>query len=325
MAAEPFISIVVPAYNAEATLPGLIEAVLGQGHPGGMELVIVDDGSTDRTAEIVKHYPGVRYIRQDNAGPASARNLGAREAKGDFIFFTDSDCRPQRGWIAAMMDGFIKENVAVVAGSYGIANPSSALARVIHADIMFRHRVLMPLYPGAFGSYNFAVRRGMFEAVGGFNDRYRRASGEDNDLSYKIIANGGRILFLKDACVDHYHQESLPRYLKEQFRHGSWRVKMYMDHPGMMGGDGYTFWKDILEIPLAMAQAIIFFQPLAGLVLMGASLIFQVIFGRVIMGGWLSGAWAGVVLWLRALARAAGFVFGGIVFFGGRYFSREKI
>ncbi len=317
MAFEPFISVIVPAYNAQATLPDLIDAVTGQGYPGGLELIIVDDGSTDRTAEIIKRFPAVRYICQDNAGPASARNRGAREAKGDFLFFTDSDCRPRKGWVAAMMNGFRQEDVAVVAGSYGIANPSSALARVIHADIMFRHHVLMPMYPGAFGSYNFAVRRPVFDAVGGFNDKYRRASGEDNDLSYKILATGGRILFLKDACVDHYHQEALPRYLKEQFRHGFWRVKMYTDHPGMMGGDGYTFWKDILEIPLAMANAVVIFWPVPGFVVIAGSFLFQVIFGRVIAGAWPGCLWAGLVLWLRSLARAAGFIFGGVAFFGG--------
>ena len=66
----------------------------------------------------------------------------------------------------------------------------------------FRHRVLMPEFPKAFGSYNFMIRREAFEAVGGFNASYRRASGEDNDLSYKIIRREGRIFFRRDACVD---------------------------------------------------------------------------------------------------------------------------
>lgn len=324
MPAEPFISVVVPAYNAEATLSGLINAVLGQKYHGGVELVIVDDGSTDSTGEIVKQYREVRYVRQENAGPASARNRGAREAKGDFIFFTDSDCCPREGWIADMMAGFRQEDVAVVAGSYGIANPSSALARVIHADIMFRHHKLMPLYPKAFGSYNFAVRRGVFEAVGGFNDSYRRASGEDNDLSYKILAAGGRILFLKDACVDHYHPVSLPRYMKEQFRHGFWRVRMYLDHPRMMGGDGYTFWKDMIEIPLAVAQFAFFFWPIPGFVVVTGSLVFQFVFGRLMMCSWAGSLWAGVVLWLRAFARTAGFVSGGVVFLGMPMFKALK-
>ena len=267
MAADLLVSVIIPAYNAEDTLAAAIEAVCAQDAVARVELIVVDDGSTDTTADIVRRYPGVVYVHQDNAGPASARNHGARIAKGSILFFTDSDCSPERSWISKMLKGFAHESVSAVAGSYGIANTASPLARVIHAEIVFRHRVLMPDFPKAFGSYNVAIRRAVFEAAGGFNAQYRTASGEDNDLSYKIIARGGRIFFRRDACVDHYHQEALPRYLKEQFRHGVWRLKMYADHPGMMAGDGYTFWKDVVEVPVAAAHLFVFFCPVPVMVM----------------------------------------------------------
>ncbi len=257
MADDPLVSVIIPAYNAQATVAAAIEAVTAQRCTGGVELVVVDDGSTDATGDIVRRYPGVRYIRQDNAGPASARNRGAGEARGAFLFFTDADCRPQPGWVARMMQGFGCDDVAAVSGSYGIVNPGSWLARIIHAEIRYRHTRLMPRHPFFFGSYNVAVRHDVFRRAGGFNAVYRRASGEDNDLSYRIVAAGGRILFMADACVDHYHQESLGRYLREQFRHGFWRVKMYLDHPQMMAGDGYTFWKDIVEVPCVLGHGLL--------------------------------------------------------------------
>ena len=314
MAVEPCVSVIIPVYNAQDTIAAAIEAVLAQDFVGSVELIVVDDGSTDRTGDVVRRYAAAVYLHQDNAGPASARNHGARVSQGHVLFFTDSDCCPERSWISKMMQGFEHEGVLAVAGSYGIANPASALARVIHKEIIFRHRVLMPEFPKAFGGYNVAILRSAFEVTGGFNTAYRRASGEDNDLSYKIISRGGRIFFRKDACVDHYHQESLPRYLKEQFRHGVWRLKMYVDHPGMMTGDGYTFWKDVVEIPLAVCHVIAIFWMPALLALLFVFFAFEVLFGAVIMGFNTELFFAGCVFWLRSFVRAAGFLTGVIIF-----------
>jgi GT2 family glycosyltransferase len=258
----------------------------------------------------------VKYLSQPNAGPASARNCGVRHASGEILLFTDSDCRPEHGWIEKLVQGFSTEDVAVIAGSYGITNPESLLARIIHEEIRYRHEFLMPEFPKAFGSYNFAVRRSVFEEVGGFNTDYRRASGEDNDLSYKILKTGRRIRFLRDVVVDHYHQVDLGKYLKEQFRHGIWRVRMYIDHPDMAAGDDYTFWKDILEVPAVLAglAAVFFPGPVYAMVLIFVFFVFEIFFGIRMMRRIGAGAAAGIVFWLRAYARSAGFFIGAAKF-----------
>lgn len=246
---SPTVGIVIPAYNCEKTILNTLHAVLAQTH-ADIDLIVVDDGSTDKTAEIIHSVRGVRYIYQDNAGPATARNRGAQEVKSDLVFFTDSDCIPRKDWIERALGYFEDPSVAVVAGSYGIANPENILARCVHKEILYRHHRLMPLYPKVFGSYNFGIRKKVFEIVGGFNTSYRHASGEDNDLSYKILKAGYKIYFAKEALVDHYHPEKVKKYLREQYRHGFWRVRMYLDHPSMMKGDDYTFWKDRTEVGL---------------------------------------------------------------------------
>jgi len=244
------VSVIVPTYNRASLMPNLIEALLQQEHPA--EIIIVDDGSTDNTADIVRKYP-VKYVYQKNNGPASARNHGVKESSGDIVIFTDSDCIPQKDWISKLILGFTEDYIGAVAGSYNIANPESLLVNCIHEEIKLRHlRLKKKKYIKAFGSYNVAIRRHVFEKVGRFNENYRAASGEDNDLSYKILRGGFKIKFQESALVVHNHTERLWKYLKEQYRHGYWRMKLYRDFPNMTKGDNYTTFKDIIEILLAL-------------------------------------------------------------------------
>jgi glycosyltransferase involved in cell wall biosynthesis len=294
------VSVIIPAYNASATIGRALEALSKQNCFQPFEVIVVDDGSFDNTGTIVCSFPSVKYIRQDNAGPAAARNRGAGLAQGEFLAFTDSDCIPHEDWISQLMAGFGQPQVGVVAGSYGIANPESRLARCVYKEILWRHCHLMPDYPNSFGSYNFCVRKNVFEAVGGFDTGYRAASGEDNDLSYKITQSGWRIYFQRQALVDHYHPALVAKYLKEQFRHGFWRVKMYQDHPRMMRGDGYTFWKDIIEMPLGVCS-------LFGGVILLPFLIFEIICALIVMRCFFDGIFFGFVFLFRAFARLLGF------------------
>ena len=240
------VSVVIPAYNAERTIGEVVVQGLSQTRGSlQVELIVVDDGSTDDTAAIAES-AGATVIRQQNAGPAAARNRGWQSATGTFICFTDSDCIPKAGWLENLLDGFTDSDIGAVAGSYEIANPSSWLARWVQQEIMERHK-RMPPFIRAFGSYNVAIPRHVLQATGGFDPVYRRASGEDNDLSYRIIKKGWRIVFRPQAKVAHYHPEKLWKYLMEQYRHGFWRAKMYKDHPHMTGGDDYTRLRDRIE------------------------------------------------------------------------------
>ncbi|HLD69499.1 MAG TPA: glycosyltransferase family 2 protein, partial [Candidatus Omnitrophota bacterium] len=170
---DDLISVVVVVYNGEKTIAKTITAILRQDFSAELEVIVVDDGSTDRTPEILKTFPQIKFFRQINQGPAAARNKGAELVRGKIIFFTDSDCVPAPDWIKTNLAHYADPSVAVVAGSYDILNKESLLARCIHAEIIFRHQALMPRYPKVFGSYNFSIRKEVFNQVGGFNTDYR--------------------------------------------------------------------------------------------------------------------------------------------------------
>lgn len=314
----PSASIIIPAYNSESMIRMVLEAILCQ-TVLPMEVIVVDDGSTDRTGDLVCLFSEVKYIRQKNGGPAAARNRGAREAQGDILVFMDSDCRPQADWLERLLEGFTEKVIGAVAGSYGIQNPESLLARCVHQEICFRHRYLMPVYPHVFGSYNVGIRREVFFDVGGFDESYRNASGEDNDLSYKILEAGYKIYFQCSSKVDHRHPWRMGVYFREQFRHGYWRVRMYRRHPGMMKGDDYTFWKDIVEAPLALFFLVLLLAGIiypfsffwVGAVLSISTLTVIEIFYACKIGQSIDEVFLLVVMmFCRSFVRAMGFVLG---------------
>jgi glycosyltransferase involved in cell wall biosynthesis len=244
------VSVIIPAYNAERTIAECLFAVQQQSWRD-LEIIVVDDGSTDRTADIVRSFSGVHYIHQENAGPAAARNRGAAHAKGEWVAFTDSDCVPRADWIAKLMEK-AGPGVHAVGGTYGIANPASPLARLVHYEIQMRHRI-MPDRVNFLGSFNVAYLRSAFEEIGGFDETFRAASAEDNDLSYRLYYGGKNLVFARDSIVDHYHPEQLMPSLRTQRRHGFWRVRLHQKHRNRATrGDMYAGFTELVSPAFAL-------------------------------------------------------------------------
>jgi len=314
------IAIIVPVYNAEKEAPDSVGAILGQKRFfDNLEVVVVDDGSTDSTASSLKKLP-VTYLYQSNRGPAAARNAGWIHVKAEIYFFTDSDCIPQDDWVLRMLRAF-DPKVDVVAGSYGLKEHSNLLERCIHQELMYRHRH-MPQYVNVFGSFNVAIRSEALKSIGGFNESYKNASAEDVDLAYRLTKAGYRIRFQKDAKVIHNHSEHLPGYLRNQFYHGFWRVKLYGEHPDFLSGDNYTKIKDISEPFLALIALGLaafcgnLFVYTTFLFIIAILLVMQIATDFAMCGnfGIIAALFFSFVTFCRAFARALGMIAGVIKF-----------
>ncbi|GAB0147530.1 hypothetical protein McPS_02700 [Marichromatium sp. PS1] len=275
--AAPRVSVVVPAYQAEATLGRCLDALLAQ-HTAAddYEVILVDDGSRDRTAEIARRYP-LRYVHQANAGPAAARNHGARLARGELLLFTDSDCVPAPDWIERMRAPFADPEVMAVKGAYRSDQPQ-LVARFVQLEFEQRFaRLRRRARIDMVDTYSAGYRRAVFVALGGFDPRFPKADNEDTELSYRMAARGMRMVFAPDAVVSHFgHPDSVWRYARLKFSRGYWRMVVYKRHPGKMVADSYTPQTLKLQIlailALAPALALAPWWPRAALALGGATL-----------------------------------------------------
>lgn len=266
-------------YNSEKTIMGTLKALEIQSN-NSFEIIVTDDGSTDNSFKLVNTYKqnsnlDINIIRQENSGPASARNLGFKYSKGDIIIFLDSDCIPYENWVEEMIKP-LNMNVAGCNCGYITKNKESIIARFVGYEIAKRHEKLIGKNIDTVGSYSASFKRTVFKDIGGFNLNYKIASGEDFDLSFKIRKMGYDLVFTDKTFVYHYHPDSLRKYLRQQFWRGYWRVVMYIRNKDkIMKGDSYTGYESqiqfILSSIMLLSIPILYILPVV--TLLGISLL----------------------------------------------------
>ncbi len=213
------ITVVVPVYNGAMTVSRTIECLLRQSlRPA--EIIVVDDGSTDKTYEVLRGFDGrITCLTQANNGPASARNRGVIAARGDFVAFTDSDCLPDRDWLFNLSRGFEGDRVAGVGGSVRSAD------RGLTGEYVDAVGLLHP-QPDESGEIlylitaNACFRREVLIEAGLFNERFRKPGGEEPDLCLRVRRLGYGFRFVEQALVRHYHRQTIGSFLKTIANYG---------------------------------------------------------------------------------------------------------
>lgn len=207
---DNLVSIVIPTYNRIKDLSRCLELIrLQDVQQWKIELIIIDDGSSDGTEGMMKEIQqegrlNLRYIRQERLGPAVARNKGIREAKGDIIVFIDDDSFVQPGWLTKLLKPFAvgDSKIAGVRGEVISDNddPSSLSAEL--GKYIYASR------PRTSATNNIAYRKDVLLEVGLFDERFKYAAGEDTDLGGRVKDIGYQIAFAPEAVVKHPHENS---------------------------------------------------------------------------------------------------------------------
>jgi GT2 family glycosyltransferase len=211
------LSVIVPVRNGAAFLAETLPALIAV-RPAGTELLVGDDGSTDASARVAAAN-GARVVRTSMpAGPAAARNRAAREATGDILVFLDADVRIHRDTLDRLLSPFADRSVAATFGSYDDAPTAtswvSRYKNLAHHFVHQRSRREAQTFWAGCG----AIRRPVFETMGGFDERYPRPSIEDVELGYRLRESGHRIVLVREATVTHLKDWTLANWLLSDLR-----------------------------------------------------------------------------------------------------------
>src|SRR5215212_8727000 len=186
--AEVKVSIVVPAYNAARTINACILALLRQDLAEPYEIIIVDDGSTDATCHLAARYtPRITVLSQRQKGPAAARNLGLKAARGEIVLFTDADCEPVTWWATSLVKA-LRGGATGAKGTYR-TRQRSITGRFVQAEYESKYRRLARRPRIDFiDTYSAGYCRDVLVEAGGFDESVSAV--EDQELSFRLAERG---------------------------------------------------------------------------------------------------------------------------------------
>jgi glycosyltransferase involved in cell wall biosynthesis len=238
----PMCSVVVCSYNGASTVRSCLSSLHKLRYPS-YEVIFVDDGSTDGTQEILKEFPWVRNIRQENKGLSYARNVGMNAARGEVVVYTDSDCEADEDWLYYLGLALVRGGHAGIGGPNLIPDEGSWIADCVGLSpggpthVMIDDRTAEHV-PGC----NMAFYTAVLKQVNGFDSQFRKA-GDDVDLIWRIQNSGRSIGFSPAAQVWHYRRNTIKAYLKQQRGYGEAEALLKYKHPDRFNTLGASHWR----------------------------------------------------------------------------------
>jgi GT2 family glycosyltransferase len=238
----PALSVIICAHNQESTLDECLRHTCALDYPD-LEVLVVDDGSTDRTATIAHRYPRARLLSIPHGGLSVARNHGLAASRGDVVAYLDADAYPSREWPYYLVLGLDAPTVGAVGGpnipppdegpaAQAVARSPGGPLHVLLSDDRAEH------VPGC----NMAFVRDVLEEVGGFDPVYT-AAGDDVDVCWKVLDRGYEIGFHPAALVWHRRRDSLRGYLRQQRGYGRAEALVERSHPDRFTSTGTARWR----------------------------------------------------------------------------------
>jgi GT2 family glycosyltransferase len=267
----PAASVIICVYNRPVQVLECLDSLLRLDYDD-FEVVLVDDGSTDDTPAVLERFRQAHPARAvtvvrlaRNGGLSAARNAGVRAARGRFVLFTDSDCVVERGWLGAMLKAFEPPEVAAVLGWVVDAPPRNWAERayVVSPNVdpeAWRRRVL--------AGNNMAFRRDVLADY--LFDEAMAYYCDETDLARRLLADGHRIAFARDAVVRHNHPMTVRKFLRLGLVQAEGSARFWYKHGAYLGPDLWPMTAALLTLPLGLLHPALLLVPLLGLLLQAA-------------------------------------------------------
>lgn len=280
---RPYYSVIVPAYNAERTIGACVAALHVQSFDHPYEIIVVDDGSTDGTAAAAQ-VAGAKVITIPNGRPAAARNAGTRAASGEIICYTDADCVPHADWLRHITAPFAEADIAACKGIYA-TRQTKLVARFVQLEYEDKYDLLRSEeYIDFIDTYSAAYRRAVLLECGGFDERFDYL--EDQELSFRLAAQGHKMVFQPTAVVDHLHTATLRAYLRKKQTIGYWKAQVVRRFPERAVKDSHT--PQVMKVQMALSIMLVGLTVLG----LGVAVLYPARWG---VAGWLYLLPAGIV------------------------------
>lgn len=212
---EPSLTLVIPNRNGSATIARCLEAACAAGL-SAQEIVVVDDGSTDASVEIVLRYPCTLVRLDRHAGAGAARNAGAMRASGEYLFFIDADCLLLERTLDAVRSAVREHAGAVIGGTYTMLPADRDFFSKFQSVFIHYHETRRP-EPDYIAGHALVIRAETFRASGGFPEKFLPII-EDVELSHRLRRSGQRLVMAPEIQVRHLFNFSLRRSLANAFR-----------------------------------------------------------------------------------------------------------
>ncbi len=227
-------TVIIPTYKDWDRLTLCVESVLNQEIEGlSFEIIVVDNEPEHHPPENLLQHPKINLIHEPSPGSYAARNSGAKIAKGIYLAFTDADCLTDNRWLKNAQKKFINSNCDLEGGRIDIFKPDGGgkWAYIYEKYTAFAQEKNVP--KGHSVTANLFVKRDVFEALGGFNDKIK--SGGDWEFSKRAVDAGYRLVYADEVRVHHPARKSMGAIFKKQKRFAAWgylNVKNKYGHSG---------------------------------------------------------------------------------------------
>lgn len=223
-------SVIVPTHNRPERLGECLESITRlEGDRDQVQVVVVNDGSSAQYGSIIARFErrlNLKYERQENRGPATARNRGAALADGRFLVFLDDDCTLPRNWLRTANVHAAPGRVTGGRTLNGLRTNMFSEASQVLVDYLYSYYNADPQKANFLTTNNFIIPRNVFFQVKGFDTDFTEAAAEDRDLCDRLLRTDYEMVYTPEVTIYHWHAMTLKQYLRQHFTYG-YRARLY--------------------------------------------------------------------------------------------------